>query len=185
MHAPRYFRLRSWALFSHPIRPALHQLKYHGDIGLAEALVPQFAAFARRLNWNVDVLVPVPLGKDRQKQRGYNQAGLISWPLSLALGIRHAPQALKRTRETASQVGLNRQERHENVRGAFNASSEWIAGRTVLILDDVATTGATLSSCADALLVAGAQDVFALTVARAFRDYTASDASAEKAIMRP
>jgi ComF family protein len=134
---------------------------------LGEALVPQLTEFTRGLNWQVDLLIPVPLGADRLRQRGYNQAGLISWPLSLALGIRHAPGALKRTRETASQVGLSRQERQENVRAAFAATPAWVRGRSVLLLDDVATTGATLSSCAEALFAAGARGVFALTVSRA------------------
>jgi ComF family protein len=142
-------------------------LKYRRDIGLAEALVPQLTEFALGLDWPVGVLVPVPLGAGRLRDRGYNQAGLISWPLSLALDIRHAPSALTRTRETASQVGLSREERHQNVRGAFVASPRWVSGRSILLLDDVATTGATLSSCAEALFAAGAQDVFALTVSRA------------------
>ena len=84
-HPPRYSRLRSWSIFAHPTRRALHQLKYRRDMGLAEALVPQLAAFASNLQWQVDLLVPVPLSATRQRERGYNQAGLISWPLSLAL----------------------------------------------------------------------------------------------------
>ena len=154
-------------MFAHPTRRALHELKYRRDMGLAEALVPQLAAFASGLEWGVDIMIPVPLGKMRQRERGYNQAGLISWPLSLALNIVHAPGALRRKRETPSQVGLSRQERHANVRGAFVAASRLVGGRSVMLLDDVATTGATLSSCAEALLAAGARDVFALTVARA------------------
>lgn len=169
-HPPGFSGLRSWSLFVHPTRGALHALKYRGDMGLAEALVPQLAVFASCLEWDVDILIPVPLSRERLSQRGYNQAGLISMPLSLAVGIRHAPGALRRTRETPSQVGMSWRERHENVRGAFVASPRLVRGRSILLLDDVATTGATLSSCADALFAAGARAVFAMTVARAYRD---------------
>ena len=165
---PHFTQLRSWCAFDAPIRPALHRLKYRRDLGLGEAFVPQLAEYATSLHWPVDILVPVPLSAGRLKERGYNQAGLISWPLSLALGIDYAPRALGRIRETRSQVGLTRAERHDNVRDAFGARQARVKDRSVLLVDDVATTGATLSSCAEALCAAGARDVFALTVARAY-----------------
>jgi len=165
----RFRQLRSWCAFDEPIRTALHRLKYRHDLGLGEALVSQLATYASHLDWEPDLIVPVPLGQGRLVERGYNQASLISWPLSLALGIPHAPGALRRVRETRSQVGLSRDERRRNVWNAFGANSGAVKGRVVLLVDDVATTGATLSSCAEALYTAGAQDVFALAVARAHR----------------
>lgn len=166
---PRFDQLRSLSAFDDPIRPALHRLKYRRDIGLGEAMTPQLSAYVSSLNWRVDLLVPVPLGRDRMRQRGYNQSGLIGWPLALSLGIAFAPGSLSRTRETSSQVVLTRPERQANVQGAFRATPRLVKGRSVLLVDDVATTGATLSSCAEALFAAGARDVFALTVARALR----------------
>ena len=166
---PSFRKLRSWSAFDVPIRPALHRLKYRRDLGLSEALVPQLAAYAAGLCWSVDLIIPVPLGSGRRKERGYNQAGLISWPLSLALGISHSPRAIFRSRETRSQVGLSRAERQENVRDAFSALPALVKDRRILMVDDVATTGATLSSCAEALYAAGARDVLGLTVARAIR----------------
>jgi ComF family protein len=145
----------------------LHRLKYRRDVGLGEALVPQLSRFVAHLRWAVDLLVPVPLGQGRLKERGYNQSELIGFPLSLALGLPYARQALARTRETRSQVGLSIGERHDNVHGAFEASPGRVKGRSVLLLDDVATTGATIASCAIALRAAGSADVFAVTVARA------------------
>jgi ComF family protein len=147
----------------------LHGLKYRRDLGLSEALASPIAGYASSLGWEVDVLTPVPLGRGRLIERGYNQAGLIAWPLSLALGIAFAPSALSRTRETRSQVGLSRAERRANVRDAFEARPSAVKGLNVMLVDDVATTGATISSCAEALHAAGARDVFALTVARAHR----------------
>lgn len=120
-----------------------------------------------RLNQPVDLLVPVPLAKNRLRERGYNQVSVLARPLSMALGIRFEAGALRRSRETRSQVGLTRAERHDNVHGAFNAEPRRVNGRKILLMDDVATTGSTLSSCAEALYSAGAQDVFAVTVARA------------------
>jgi len=164
---PQYTALRSWSVFDSPVRNALHRLKYRRDIGLGDALAAQLSQFALALNWPVTLITPVPLGQSRLKERGYNQVGLIARPLSLAMGISYAPNALARVRETRSQVGLTKMERHHNVRGAFQGNRSRVNGLVALVLDDVATTGSTLSACADALLTAGARDVYALTISRA------------------
>jgi competence protein ComFC len=164
---PRYRILRSWSTFDPPVQNALHRLKYRHDIGLGDALAVQLSGYVSNLNWPINLVVPVPLGKRRLYERGYNQVGLIARPLSLSMNIAYAPDALTRGRETRSQVGLSKFERHANVFGAFHAKQSRVNGRTALLIDDVATTGSTLSSCAEALYAAGAQDVFAVTVARA------------------
>jgi ComF family protein len=159
--------LRSWSVFEAPVRNALHRLKYRRDIGLGEALTPQLSEFVASLHWPVDIVVPVPLGRKRLLERGYNQVNLIARPLSMAMRLPYTSDALARHHETRSQVGLSRSQRQENVRGAFLARGGRVTGRTVLLVDDVATTGSTLSSCAEALYAAGARDVFAFTVSRA------------------
>ncbi|MEW5939935.1 MAG: ComF family protein [Chloroflexota bacterium] len=164
---PPYRAMRSWAAFDSPVRQALHKLKYRRDMGLGDALAVPIARFVAALDWPLDAVAPVPLGRKRLQERGYNQVALIAHPLSLSLGLDYRQTALKRTRDTKSQVGLNAQERRDNVRQAFIADPRLVRGKTILVVDDVATTGSTLSSCADALLQAGAADVFALTVARA------------------
>lgn len=164
---PAYCARRAWSLFEGPVRAALHRLKYRRDVGLGEAFTPQLAEFLAGLPWSVNLFVPVPLGRKRLAERGYNQVGLIARPLSMAMRIPYAPAALSRSHETRSQVGLTRSERQENVRNAFRADQGRVKGRIVLLMDDVATTGSTLSSCAQALYAAGARDVFALTVSRA------------------
>lgn len=166
-HRPPFLILRSWCAFDSPIRHALHRLKYRRDLGLGDALAAQLAGYVRGLAWPVELAVPVPLGAARLRERGYNQTSLIARPLALAMGIRFAPTALARVRETKSQVGLSKTERHENVHAAFQAERIRVNGRKILLMDDVATTGSTLSSCAEALYRAGARDVFALTIARA------------------
>ncbi|MGB7873613.1 MAG: phosphoribosyltransferase family protein [Anaerolineales bacterium] len=112
-------------------------------------------------------MIPIPLGKQRLKERGYNQVAMVARPLSIQLGLKYLPGALVRARETRSQVGLTADERQENVRSAFSATGGNVYGRTVLLIDDVSTTGATLSSAAEALYTSGAQEVYAFTIARA------------------
>jgi len=159
--------LRSWASFDEPLRSALHRLKYKRDRSLGGAFALPLSDFVRALNWEVDMIVPVPLGKGRKKERGYNQVEEIASPLAERLGLQHAPRALTRAKETRTQVGLSALERIENVKGAFQAEPALVKGRAVLLMDDVATTGSTLSAGADALLSAGASQIYALTVARA------------------
>ncbi len=164
---PHFRILRSWSAFDSPVRNALHRLKYRRDVALGDALASQLSEYVLTLNWPVELVVPVPLGPGRLRERGYNQVGLIARPLSLVLQIDYSPDALVRVRETRSQVGLTKKERRENVSGAFSAKPRRVKGRAVLLMDDVATTGSTLSSCAEAFYAAGARDVFALTVSRA------------------
>ncbi len=164
---PHYCALRSWSLFDGPVRNALHQLKYRRDLGLGEALTPWLAECLSALRWPVDLVVPLPLGRKRLAERGYNQASLIARPISVAMRMAYSSDGLVRSQETRSQVGLTRIERQRNVCNAFRAEPRRVKGRTVLLVDDVATTGSTLSSCAEALYAAGARDVFAFTVSRA------------------
>jgi ComF family protein len=164
---PPYEMMRSWLVFEGPIRHALRKLKYRSNVALGDALAKHLADYIGTLAWPVDLVVPVPLGKARTKERGYNQVGFVAMPLSLIKKWRYSPRALIRTRETQSQVGLSISERRDNVSGAFLANTALVLGETVLLMDDVATTGATLSSCSAALMEAGAKSVYALTLARA------------------
>ena len=167
LEPPEFSALRAWAVLQDPVQEALHKLKYRRDIGLGDALAAQLSGFVRELGWPVGAVVPVPLSTRRFGERGYNQVALIAFPLALALGLEYCPSALVRHAETRSQVGLNRQERRENVRGAFKGVGRLARGKSFLLVDDVATTGSTLSAAACALSAAGAQAVYALTVARA------------------
>jgi competence protein ComFC len=134
---------------------------------MGEALSKPLINLACQLNWDLDMVVPVPLGAARQKERGYNQASLLARPLAMQLNLNYRSKALLRVRETQSQIELNREQRKLNVAGAFRADPKNVAGKNVLVIDDVTTTGSTLDSCADALLYAGAGKVYGLTLARA------------------
>ena len=164
---PPYTALRSWASFEGPLKNALHRLKYRRDIGLGETLARPLRALLGTLDWEIESIVPVPLGKGRMAERGYNQVTFLALPLALSMGLPYRPGALHRVRETRSQVGLSAAERRENVRGVFQANPDQVRGRIVLVVDDVATTGATVNSAASALLAAGAARVYGLTLARA------------------
>jgi len=119
------------------------------------------------LSWDIDIITAVPLGVARRKERGYNQSALLAIPLSLGSGKTYESRALYKIRETRSQVGLTWMQRHENVVEAFHARSNYVKGKSVLVVDDVATSGATLGACAHALLEVGARQVYCLTLARA------------------
>ncbi len=159
--------MRSWLIFEGPIRRALHKLKYRRNVTLGDALAQHLAVFVRQLDWPIDLVVPIPLGRQRMKERGYNQVGLFAYPMAATLRWNYSSRCLIRARETRSQVGLSAAERKANVTGAFVADGGLVDGTTVLVVDDVATTGATLASAAATLLDSGARSVYALTLARA------------------
>jgi len=112
-------------------------------------------------------MVPVPLHRARQRRRGFNQAALLARGLSERIGVAVDEGILVRHRRTAAQVGLDAEERTRNVRDAFRHVTEQAAGKDVLIVDDVCTTGSTLEACGAALRDGGAKSVKALTLARA------------------
>jgi ComF family protein len=134
---------------------------------MASVMADWLRELYRQENWNMDLVVPVPLSRNRSRQRGYNQAGLIASALARLLDLPYYNNVLQRIRETKSQVGLNASDRKRNVRGAFQADKTIVYGKAILLVDDLFTTGATLSACAASLLENGATEVCGLTVCRA------------------
>jgi competence protein ComFC len=166
-------RARSFAVYDGPLVQAILLLKF-------EQIEPLGAWFAKRLAELVsnegtalaaDVVVPVPLHRDRERERGYNQAALISRPLAKQLRLPHKAVLLMRTRARPDKRILSLEERWDSVRGAFaTRPGSQVDNLRVLLVDDVLTTGATLDACARALREAGAKSVVGLTVARAVRN---------------
>ncbi len=149
------------------LREAVQGLKYDNNRQLAEPLGERLATRLATLNWTVDMLVPVPLHTKRLAERGYNQAQVIAEFLAVRVDTPCIPEALRREKFTRSQVELNAAERVANLADAFQGSPELLTGRTVLLIDDVYTTGATLSNCAQAAFAVGARAVYGLTVTAA------------------
>jgi ComF family protein len=158
--------LRSAAFFDGPLQSAIHSLKYKGDIILADTLAAQLARVALEAAAGESLVVPVPLGQARLKTRGYNQAALLARGFAELRGLRFASNAARRWRETGTQVGLSPAERRANVAGAFEGNPRLVRGQTIILVDDVCTTGATLAACAAALMAAGAVAAWGLTLSR-------------------
>lgn len=145
----------------------VHTLKYRGYLTVAPRLAGPLmtsAVLEAREPGRFDGVVPVPLHRSRMARRGFNQAALLAREVAGGIGA-HTEEALRAVRGTRDQVELSAAERRANVRGAFRAESR-VRGR-VLLVDDVLTTGATLSECARVLKEAGASEVHALCLCRA------------------
>lgn len=164
---PPLLQLEWAAPYGPLLRRAIHQLKYGGEQRLARALGALVAERWRRAGRGGNLIVPVPIHRDRRRDRGYDQAELIARVAADALRLPTAA-LLERRRSTAPQFTLDRLARRGNVEGAFRVvagGSPAVAGRWIILVDDVVTTGATLSACATALRDAGALGVSAVAVA--------------------
>jgi len=157
--------------FEGPLRELIHLFKYAGMKALAKPLGAQLAAALPR-DQRFDVVVPMPLHWKRRWQRGFNQSELLARFTARRCGVPMI-NAVRRVRATRNQAGLSNAKRRGNVSGAFGvAKPDAIAGRRVLLIDDVMTTGATASACARVLKRAGATSVAVLTLARVDRRLT-------------
>lgn len=164
---------RAAVIYSGSARRLVLGLKYGDRLDLAPALALWMADAARALPLAHALVAPVPLYWRRFLRRRYNQAALLSKNVAVKARADHCPDLLQRLRPTKVQDGMTREERHDNQRDAFAVTPRHrakITGRSVLLVDDVMTSGATLSACTEACFAAGAQDVNVLVLARVARD---------------
>jgi ComF family protein len=162
-------RARSFAIYDQALTEAVLLLKYQELTGLGDWFAERLAEVVLRASgdWRGDVVVAVPLHRDRRRERGYNQAELIARPLAERLGIRFDSQILVRTKPRPPQLVLSRTEHWRSVRGAFaTRPAAKVDNLRALLVDDVLTTGATLDAGARVLKKAGAASVLGLTVGR-------------------
>lgn len=162
-------RARSFAVYDDALSEAILLLKYEEVSRLGDWFAARLAEIVTEApdDWRPDVVVPVPLHPERQRERGYNQAELIARPLAKRLNVKLEPRLLVRTRPRPAQLVLSRSEHWKSVRGAYaTRKGLQVDNLRVLLVDDVLTTGATLDACARALRKAGAAAVLGLTVAR-------------------
>jgi ComF family protein len=156
-------RARAIGDYDGALRDLIHAFKYGGRRRIAVGLGALLRRHGEELLVDAEVVVPVPLHRSRERQRGFNQSALLAGTLGLPVA-----RALRRQRATPSQATLPATRRQANVRDAFapGRDSAEVANRVVVLVDDVCTTGATLNACADVLKRQGAREVRALTVAR-------------------
>ena len=150
------------------VRDCIHRLKYKRELYYVRHLADWLADAGRaRVDWpTVDAIVPVPLHPVKQRDREFNQAELLARQLSREFGKPLITHGVRRVKATPTQTRLDAHARRTNLRGAFAAGREPVAGLQLVLVDDVFTTGATLDSCASLLVSQGAAAVLALTVAR-------------------
>jgi ComF family protein len=175
---PPYAKAVAYGSYSGGLRDLIHLLKYEqvrpAAAVLGRMLAEALATLQDSFGSDPVLVVPVPLHSSKMRQRGFNQAELIAKAAlklnSLGGRLRLPDRMLERQRQTQSQIGLTRHQRRENLRGAFAvARPEEVAGHEFLLVDDVFTTGTTVSECARVLRRAGASKVFVATVARTLK----------------
>ncbi len=147
------------------LRTAILALKFNDEPDAALLLGERMARVLARTNWSFDMVIPVPLYLQRQRERGYNQSELLGEAMAHYTTIPMHTSALHRVRATRPQVGQSQAARLHNLQHAFRADPSAVMGRRILLLDDVCTTGATLRACADVVRAAGATVVYGLTAA--------------------
>jgi ComF family protein len=169
-HGPQALTaLYAASVYDGAARQAIHALKYAGRCRMAQPLGDPLATEARRVDVRPELIVPVPLHAGRLRERGYNQAALLARRYAARLGVPCRADLLARVRATPPQVGLSLVERRANVRDAFalaEGAGQSLAGKRVLLIDDVATTGSTLDAAAAALRLAAPAAILGMAVSR-------------------
>ena len=160
---PAYKSVRTFGLYKGPLRKAINLLKYHNMKRLSKPLSEKIL---RMEIPQVDAVIPIPLYKDRLRQREFNQSALLAKYTAKDTGASLLVDCLVKVKDTMPQVGLSSRERRQNIRNAFGVEKkELIKGKNILLMDDVITTGATVRECSRVLKKAGAGNIYVMALA--------------------
>jgi ComF family protein len=150
------------------LQHAIHGLKYDKkfSVGIFLGKILASEIKTNRVNWKFDLITPIPLHRLKKAERGYNQSFYIAKGVGKILRVKVSDRIVKRIKYTESQTTMNLNEREENISGAFRVQNKrMVSGKNILLLDDVITTGATISECGKILLEAGANKIYAASIA--------------------
>lgn len=166
LHGHDYNQALAVFEYSITIRELIHRYKYNGEYTLSRTFGHFMSELLKQSNWQVDIIIPVPLHKNRLKSRGFNQSALLGDYLSHRSGIPCKEDILIRSRDTKTQTGFNRYKRAVNLKDAFSiVKPHDLKDKNILLVDDVHTSGATADSCSRVLHQEGVNKVFVLTLA--------------------
>lgn len=158
--------IKTFGTYTGLLKKIIRDFKFNRRIAIIRELIPQLTTYFSHWNPVFDLIIPVPLTSRREGQRGYNQSAILARTIADILGKEYSDKAIRRIRETRTQVGLNFAQRQENVRDAFMADEKIIRGKSILLIDDITTTGSTLNECAKAFRLSGSKEVIGFTLAR-------------------
>jgi ComF family protein len=168
-HDQNNFPVLALGHYVSPLKDLIHLIKYQGyrnlAYGIIERLFPPYIDIIQGVNSNL--LTPIPLGSYRQKKRGFNQAALLADIIMKRVNVPSFESALRKARVTKDQTKLDILQREKNMNGAFVSNPDWVNGKSVILVDDVITTGATLRDAARAINSAGGRTVVSLVIAAA------------------
>ncbi len=167
---PAYKMARSAGLYEGILKEGIHRLKYNGQTHLVPTLGRLLIrAFKKEEEWqgNIDLVIAIPMDKEKERERGFNQSYLLARFFSKNLSLPCDKRILIKIRKTLPQVNLTREKRLLNLAGAFYLDTRFsVSGKRILLIDDVYTTGATVTGCTNTLVRGGAKEVSVLTLAR-------------------
>ncbi|MDI3534665.1 MAG: hypothetical protein PWQ82_1030 [Thermosediminibacterales bacterium] len=169
-HHYHFVEARSVGTFTGVLKKAVYRLKYKKDVYIARPLAVLMAESFKHLDWpEADIIIPVPLSNSKLFKRGFNQSYLLARELGKLLKLKVSDRHIIRVRDTDSQTKLTRAQRWENMKGAFEVfKKEALKGRTIILVDDIFTTGATVDECSRTLIEdAGVKEVYVFTLATA------------------
>lgn len=166
---PKYDRAIALLKYDHHSKKIIHKFKYQDQLHILNYLTNLMLNMGKELIEQSDIIIPVPMHKYKLLKRGYNQAALLAMNLAKITKLKYLPQALTKLENSTPQAGLKKEERAKNIKHSFELNEKFTAdlkGKNILLIDDVITTGATISECTKILKKAKPSKVYVLAVAK-------------------